>query len=216
MSLSRYVSGGLLAVALAGGAGWWWQHQTTEVWRTELAQLREEQGELAQARKKNEQLRAARVSADDLTRLRNDHAAVTRLRGEIGQLNEEALRRERALASGETKREAVESRAAAPVKPARSLQMEMGPDGEVRAEGATVDVVWLRQKLAGLAAGSAVDIRLKLPPTDKGTLPSGAVTRWSKTVHDLAKELNLKVSGLILPAPAVAPLTSAGKTSTPP
>ena len=82
----RWLSFGLLALAVVAGAEWWLQRQAAAQLRGEIALLRDEGRELARLRKENQRLAAALPTTAELARLRADHAAVVQLRTEIENL----------------------------------------------------------------------------------------------------------------------------------
>ncbi len=86
MSSLRWLSAGLLALALVAGAALWLQRQAAAQLHDEIAQLQEKQRELARLRAEHARLMVAQPSAAELEQLRNDRAALERLRGELNQL----------------------------------------------------------------------------------------------------------------------------------
>ncbi len=86
MNALRWLSVGLLALALMAGMSLWLQRQAAAQLRDEIAQLREDNRELAKLRAENQRLAAAQVPAAELARLRADRAAVLRLRAELEAL----------------------------------------------------------------------------------------------------------------------------------
>ena len=197
MTLARLVTVGLLALAVAAGAAWWLQGQTTEALRLELGLLHEEQGELKRLQAEKQRLVAAQVPAEELARLRNDHAAVARMRGEIDKLRTEMQAREVALARAPAARQAAAEALAAQSAPALSFRLGLGADGALSADGGAVDLAWLRQRLGGLTPGSSVQIRLQLPKTDRGVIPADGLKRRAEEITVVGRELKLKVSVLI-------------------
>ena len=97
MSVLRWPSTLLLALALVAGASLWLQRQAADALRSEIALLRDENRELAKLRAENERLVAAKLPAAELERLRADHAAVVRMQGEIEALRRSVQEKERAI-----------------------------------------------------------------------------------------------------------------------
>ena len=98
MRAARFVAGFFLALAVFAAGAWWLQWQQSLALAGEAALLRDEQRELARLRAEHARLAAAQVSPAEIERLRADHAAVARLRAEIGALQDNVVKRERALA----------------------------------------------------------------------------------------------------------------------
>ena len=97
MSVLRWLSALLLALAVVAGAALWLQRQAAAQLRDEIALLSAESRQLAGLRAENSKLTGAQVSAAELERLRADRAAVVQLRGEIEKLKAGVAERENAL-----------------------------------------------------------------------------------------------------------------------
>jgi len=91
----RWISLGLLALAVGTGGMWWVQRREAEALRIELMLLRDAQRDLEARRAENRRLLAAQAPADEVERLRADRAVLLRLRGEIEALQANAERKAR-------------------------------------------------------------------------------------------------------------------------
>lgn len=97
MTLHRWLSVLLLALAAVAGAAWLLQRQSGAQLRDEIALLQDENRQLAQLRAENARLVAAQTPPAEVERLRADHAAVGQLRAEIEKLKTQLDERERAV-----------------------------------------------------------------------------------------------------------------------
>lgn len=80
---NRWVTLGLLALAVGAGGGYLLRKTEADVLRREIGWLREEETALRKLRAENERLKATQTPAAEVERLRADRAAVLRLRAEI-------------------------------------------------------------------------------------------------------------------------------------
>jgi hypothetical protein len=103
MSLLRWLSALLLALALMAGAAWWLQVQSAGQLRGEVALLRDENRELARLREENLRLAARQPTAAQLAALRADHVAVAQLKSQIEALREKTIPPSRAVSALEVK-----------------------------------------------------------------------------------------------------------------
>lgn len=188
MASSRWISGGLLILAVAAGAALWLQRQAAADLRDELALLRGDQRETARLRAENQRLAGALPPAEKMQELRADRAAVVRLRSEIEKTKDTLTTRERALT------------AAAPVEPtppALIAAIGLNADGSLTRDGQTFELPALRQQLSALPRGSLFEIRLRLPKAEGGgsfeKVMQGveAITEHAKQA---AKDFGLKLS----------------------
>ena len=82
----------MLAVGLAGSAGFIYERQMTATLRREAELLQVEKGTLARVEAENARLQTEQIPPLELARLRDDRAALYRLRGEIDALKKHAER----------------------------------------------------------------------------------------------------------------------------
>ena len=94
-SAQRWLSVGLLALAVVAGAGFALQRQATTALEQEIALLRDESRQLAGLRAENQRLKAVQTPAAEVERLRADHSAILRLRAEIDEMKTRAEQRPR-------------------------------------------------------------------------------------------------------------------------
>lgn len=183
MATSRWVSAGLLVLAIAFGVSAALQWQTGLVLRQEIALRRDDNQVLARLRAENQRLRSAQVSAEEMNRLEADRAALIRLRLEMESLRARTEERGRNAATP------VEP---GPNPPALILKLAAGADGGLTIDGRPVDWAALRQRLGALPAGSGpVALRLRGPDFAGRTAEFNQVVEG---VKGLVRELGLKLT----------------------
>ena len=190
MASSRWISGGLLVLAMVAGAALWLQRQAAADLRDELALLRGDQREVARLRAENQRLAAALPPTEKMQELRADRAAVVRLRSEIEKTRDNLTTRERALAAPAPASTEASS-------PALIATIGMSAEGELAHNGRRFDPTAFRQQLSALPRGSMFEIRLRMPktesnvPFDKVKQGADAITEHAKQA---AKDFGLKMS----------------------
>lgn len=180
MKLWRFLSVGLLALALGAGASFWLQRETAEELRAEVTELRKAKGVLQQTRIEHERLVAVQVTEVELARLREDHAAVARLRKEVEQLREDLHIQDMKL------RDKIVA-----VPGAATISVGTGINGELLLDGGPFDMDKLRQRLAGLPKGSKVDINFRLSGVQDPEVASENARRSMKEVGAVAREAGM-------------------------
>src|SRR4051812_48361342 len=187
MSLSRWISVGLLACAVLAGAKWALERQTARALQQEIALLKDDNRALARLRAENERLRAEQVPAEELLRLQSDRAAIQRLRAEIEALKTRTEQRARDV----TAPPALASSTPEPV-PALVLKLGMDTQGGLSLDGNPTDLAQLKARLAALRRGDYVQIRLGIKRLERNA-GLQEVDRGADALLALAKELGLKM-----------------------
>jgi hypothetical protein len=169
----------IVLLAVVAGAAMFLQRETTANLRSELILLREERSEIARLRAERDRLRAAQVPAAELERLRADRAALVQLRAEVEKMKEGAARAETMAAN-------------APGSTALTLGFAVGNDGILSSEGSPLDLNSLKQRLAPLAKGAVVEIRIALDPQSPVDQVKAAVDNLIKLEKELGLKFNLR------------------------
>jgi hypothetical protein len=167
-------------VAFLGGAGWWFQRETSAALRSELSLLREDRRELAALQSERDRLRAAQPAAAELERLRGDRSALLRLKAEIDALQ---ARAERVAKAGAEADRPIPAAAAA-----HAFNLTVAADGKLAMAGQAIELATLQQAFATLARGDRVGIMLIVGEGAKRE----ALMECIKAITALANERGLK------------------------
>jgi hypothetical protein len=159
----NWISGSLVVFAAVAGAAMLIEREKTSALRGEIQLLREENGKIERLRVQHERLKAAQVPEAELERLRADHAALERLRTEVATIKARA--EEMALNEAKAALAPASQGAAARSGEPPSLALGLGfnAGGGLILDGKPLDLVAFRQRLAVLARGARVDVRVRVP-----------------------------------------------------